>query len=121
MPRVSASENNFVWFERSGQSFDDIGDMPAPLFFALLFQGCIANIALIGSLLVREVAQFHRFDDTIDNESRPEAGSKTQEEHFAAPETAQSLHGRVVDNFDVTAERGCEVETNPSASQVVRL
>src|SRR5262245_64561034 len=65
--------------------------------------------------------ELHRLDDAVDHHGGSEPRSETQEQHLAAPVAAQGLHGRVIDELHRTAERGGEIESDPSVAQGVRL
>src|SRR5262249_31788432 len=65
--------------------------------------------------------QLHRLDDAVDDESRTEACSQTEEEHLAALVAAQRLHRRIVDDLDGTSEGGLVVEGDPTRPQIARL
>jgi hypothetical protein len=66
-----------------------------------------------------QVAEFHGLHDAIHDHGRSNPRSEAQKEHLAAVVAAQSLHGGVVDDLHRTTECGCEIEPDPSASQVV--
>jgi len=92
--------------------------MAPPLLLALLHQCLVAHIAFVRPLLIRKVTQLHGLHDAVDNQGRAEAGSQSQEEHLSSSIAAQPLHGGIIYELYVTAERRPEVKANPTASQI---
>src|SRR5205085_12626857 len=72
--------------------------------------------AMAGEASVR-----HRLDGPVDDEARTEPGAEAEKQHTAAAITAGRLHRGVVDHPHRPAEGALEVETDPAATQVVRL
>src|SRR5439155_3481243 len=72
-------------------------------------------------LVVRQVRQFHRLADAVDDQGGTRPGAQTGREQSSAPITAQRLHRRIVDGFDRTTERLPEIEADPAAAEVMRL
>jgi len=118
---IASSQNYIVGFKGGGQARDHIRDIAPPLFLAAFFECLAAHIAFVGSLLIRKVAQFHWFHDAIHNQSRTEASTQTQEEHFPAFVAPQSLHGRIINHLDWTLECGFKIKPDPPGSQVMRF
>src|SRR2546427_3067885 len=90
--------------------------MTSPFLLSQPLQPPDTNVVLVSPpILVGEVCQLHPVND----HGRPEPGTEAQEEHpapFVAPER---LHGRVIDNFDRTAECLAEIKSNPAAAEIV--
>src|SRR5262249_23043097 len=115
---VAASEHYLVGFESGNQAGDHICDVAAPLLFPLLQQRAVSHIALVSSLFVGQVTQFHGLDDTVDDHGRSQAGSESDEQHFSAAIAAKRLHRRVIRNLYGTTKCRSEVETDPALSEV---
>lgn len=118
---VAATKDYVVGLESGDQTFYDIRDMAAPFVNAVFLESSKADVIFKSTFLVRQMSEFHRLDDAIDNHRGAETGSETEEEHLAASVTSQRLHRRVVHNFDRSPERGFEIETPPTLSEVPRL
>jgi len=65
------------------------------------------------------MTQFHRFHDAVDDHGAAETCSQSQVQHFAALIAAQSLHGRIIDEFYEATEGTLEVKSDPPVSQVM--
>src|SRR5215469_11229094 len=87
----------------------------------MLLEPAKADIILIGPILVREVAEFHRLDDAIYNKRGAKAGSQTEEKHSSVLVASERLHRRVVNDLDWTLESGFEIEANPPLREVMGL
>jgi hypothetical protein len=92
-----------------------------PLLPTKTLAATLANIVLKSRLSKRKMTQFHRFDDAIHNECRPEASTQAEKQHLSALVTAEGLHRCVVDQLRRLAERALEVEPDPSQTEVHRL
>src|SRR5262245_31702520 len=66
---VSATEHDLVRLERSDEALYDIFNEAPPFPSAKSFQSTKTDIVLESGLLVRQVSQFHRFDDAIHDQS----------------------------------------------------
>ena len=53
--RVATSQHNFVRFESGDQPLDDIRNVAAPLLLAFFHERLVSDIALIGSVPIREM------------------------------------------------------------------
>src|SRR5271167_130494 len=80
---IATAKNDIIGLQGSGQTLHDVGNFTAPFLFSAFLETTQSNIVLIGALLIWEVAEFHGIDDSVDNQSRAQAGAQTQEEHFA--------------------------------------
>jgi len=118
---IAASENYVIGFKGGNQSFHDIRDVLLPFDLPMLFQTANSDIILERRLFVRQVAQFHRFEDAFHNHGRTEAGAQSEEQHSAAPITPQGLHGGVIDDFHRSPECRPIIKTNPALAQVKRF
>ena len=87
---VASAQNDVVGFEGGDQAAHHVRDIAPPFLLALLLQSPNAHVILVGALLVRQMAQFHRLDDAIHNHGGTEAGSQAQEEHLAALVASQA-------------------------------
>src|SRR6266581_1170521 len=121
LPGVAAADQDVVGGERGGEARNDVGDLPAPFLLAQAFEAAQADVILVGRLLVRQVAQFHRLDDAFDDHRRTEAGTEADKKHLATLVAAQCLHRRIVDDLGRAAEGGLVVEPHPPRPEVVRL
>ncbi len=80
------------------------------------------HVVLVGtSVPIGEVREFHWREGAINDHGRTEAGAEPEVEHPPALIAAQSLQRRVVDDPRGTPQGLLEIETHPSATQVVRL
>ncbi len=118
---VAAAENDVVGFKGGNQPFHDIRDELLPFLLAILFQTANPDIILECRFLVRQMAQFHRFEDAVHNHGRTEAGAQSEEQHPAAPVTTQGLHGGVIDDFHRSFESRPIVESDPTSAQIKRF
>src|ERR1700722_1158185 len=119
---IATAEDDVIGFERGLQKFSDFEDFAAPFFLAVFFQTSDAQVVLVGfSLFVFEMGEFHGFEIAVGNHGGAETGAETEEEHFAALVTAESLHGGIIDDFYGMAEGFGEVHTHPAATEIVRL
>src|SRR6267142_5658170 len=78
----------------------------------------VSHVALISTLLVRQMTQFHGLHDAIHDQRRSEAGSQPQKQHPSTLVAAEALHGCIIDKLYRTAESGFEAKTNPSPAEV---
>src|SRR5580698_2124950 len=118
---VASSKNDVVGFEGGNQARHDSRHIPTPLLLPVLFERQEAHVALIRSLLVREMAQFHGLHYAIHNQTRTETCTQAQKEHFATLVAPQSLHGCIIDDLYGTPECTLKVKTDPTARQVMRF
>src|SRR6516162_5661988 len=95
--------------------------MSCPFLLAVLLQSAEANVIFVGGLPIREVAEFHRLDETVDDQRRAKPRSQPQKEHRSLPIASQRLHRRVVGHFDWASESALEVESDPAFAEVVRF
>src|SRR6516162_1792297 len=95
--------------------------MSCPFLLAVLLQSAEPNVILVGGLPIREVAEFHRLDETVDDQRRAKPRSQPQKEHCSLPIASQRLHRRVVGHFDWASESALEVESDPAFAEVVRF
>src|ERR1700757_670936 len=116
MFHVPATKHDVVWFERSGQTFDDIGDVFSPLLFAEPLQTAKANIVFVNGFPIGKMADFHRLQHFVDDHRRAEARSQSQEKHTSAFVAAQRLDRRVVDYFNRASEGLLKIKTYPAGS-----
>src|SRR3954470_440854 len=96
---VASAQDDIVWFERSDQSSYHLRDIPSPPPFAPPLQSSLTNVVFVRVLPIGKVTEFHRLDNSIDNQRGPQTGSQAQEQHFPALIAAQSLHGCVIDEL----------------------
>src|SRR5262249_19411045 len=118
---VAAPNHGFVGLERGDEALHDVVNVTAPFLLAVALQPAPTHVALIGALLVGQVTELHRLYDAVHNHGRSKPCSEAWKEHLAAVVAAQGLHGGVVDKYHGPTERGCKVEPDPSASQVIRF
>src|SRR5208282_2739066 len=62
---VASAQHHFARFDGCNQTFHDIGHMMPPFFLAIFLQSPNPDVVFKGGLLVRQVPQFHRLDDTV--------------------------------------------------------
>src|ERR1700686_5499624 len=103
------------------QTFDHVFHEIAPAFLAEALEAQVAHVIFVGAFLIRQVTEFHRFDNAVYDHRRTESCSQSQEQHLAAPVTAERLHRRIIDNPNRQAERQRKIESQPARSQVVRF
>ena len=118
---VAAAENYVVGFKGGNQSFHHIRDVLPPFLLAKLLQTANPDIILERRFFVRQMAQFHRFEDAVHNHGGTEAGAQSEEQHPAAPVTPQGLHGGVIDDFHRALERRPIIKSDPALAQVKRF
>ena len=111
---VATADNHVFWFKCSNKAFHGISDITTPLFFAIFLQASNAQVVLKSGLFVRQMPQLERFDNAVHDRCRSKTCPEAQKEHLATLVAAQSLHGRVVDDFDREFEGGFKVETFPT-------
>src|SRR4030095_1398066 len=63
---VAAAKNHVVRFEGGDQAAHNVRYMTPPFLFSSLLQASFPYVIFIGSLLVREVGQFHRLEPERD-------------------------------------------------------
>src|SRR5277367_2537467 len=97
---ISTTKHHLVGLDGRSQSLNDIDHITPPFRFAVLFQSTNADVILESGILVRQVAQLHWLHQATHDKGRTKSRAKTEKQHFAAPITAQGLHGRVVHDFD---------------------
>ena len=68
---IATSEHYLLGLDGSGQPGHYIGNIPALLFLTLLYQRLVSQVALISSVLVGKVTQFHRLHNAIHDQGRP--------------------------------------------------
>ena len=94
----------------------------ASRFLPETLEAAQAEIVLVGlAFLVAEMGQLHWFEHAVHDHRRAEAGAETEKQHAAALVAADGLHRGVVDQFHRDAEGFVEVETDPAATEIVRL
>src|SRR5262245_44425874 len=118
---VASANHGIVGLERGDEARHDVGNVTPPLLLAVAVQAGHADIVLIDALLVGQVTKLHGLHDAVDNHGRAESGSEAQKEHLAALVAPQGLHGGVVDDLYRMTECCGEIESDPSASQVMWL
>src|SRR5437899_2379380 len=119
---VSASEYDVIYIERCIELYHNFSNISTPLLLAQTLKSADSQIIFESkALLVMQLSDFHRFQQTIDNHRGPQAGAQPEKKHSSALVDAKSLHGRVIQDLDGPAERFLEVESYPPASQVVRV
>src|SRR5215831_12163831 len=89
---VAAAEHHLGRLERGGEPLDDVEHRAPPLLLPEPLEAAAADVILKGPLAVREMPQFERFDDAVDDERRAEASAEPEEEHLPAPVAAVRLH-----------------------------
>src|SRR6266545_1214359 len=66
---VAAAENHIVRLKRRLELFDDLGDVAAPFLLSQPFQAGQPDVVLVGAaIFVRQVRQFHRLEDPVNNQ-----------------------------------------------------
>src|SRR5258706_14269308 len=96
--------------------------MPAPPFFSQALQSPESQITFKGApLFVRQVRDLHRLQHPVHNHCGSQTGAQAEKKHSSAFVNAKRLHSRIIQNLDRPAESFLEVESYPSAPQVVRL
>ena len=116
---IASAQHHVVRFKSGDHASHHVLDVAPPLFLAVFFQSSEPDVALVRSLFVRQMTEFHGLDDAIYNEGRTEPRAQAEEQHLAALVTSQSLHGGVVDDLDGTPERSSKIKTDPAPSQII--
>ncbi len=118
---IASAQNHVVRFESGDHASYYVSDVASPLFLAVLFQSIESYIGLVRSLFVREMSEFHRLHDAIDDKGRTEPCAQAQKQHLAAFVTSQGLHGRVVNDLNRMPECSAEIKPHPAGSQIMRF
>src|SRR5262249_10127365 len=118
---VASSKNDIVGLKRCNQAGHNIKHVVTPLLHAVLFQSTQSDVVLKRSLLVGEMGEFHRLDDSISDKRRSQAGSQTQKKQSTALVASQSLHSGIIYDFHRALEGGLKIKTNPSRSEIMRF
>src|SRR4051794_39349026 len=113
---VPAPENHVVWLKSCDESLNHVPDVFSPFASSILLQTAKSHVILVRGFSIWEMAELHRRDRSIGNEGGPETRAETEEEHTSASIAAKCLHGRIVDQFDGTAERCLIVEADPAGA-----
>ena len=116
---IASAQNHVIRFESGDHASHYVLDIASPLFLAVFFQSLESHVALIRSLLVREMTQFHWLHDAVHDKGRTEAGTQAEEKHLAAFVASQSLHGSVVDHLDRTPECSSKIKSDPALPQII--
>ena len=113
---IASAQNYIVRFKSCDHASHHVLDIAPPLFLAVFFQSSESHVALVRSLFIRQMTEFHGLDDAIYNKGGTEPGAQAEEQHLAAFVTSQSLHGGVVDDLDRTPECSSKIKTHPASS-----
>src|SRR5207302_10572648 len=119
---IATADDDVFRTERGPQALDYVYDALAPSRLTQTLEPADADVVFERPvLLVREMRELHRFENSVDDERRAETGSEAEEQHATAAVTAERLHRRVVHHLHRTAEGAAEVEAHPAGSEVPRL
>ena len=116
---VASAQNHVFGFERGRQIGDNLRDIALPLSLSGALQASLSDVFFIGVPFVRQVAEFHRLHNAVDDHRRAQTRPEAQEQHLSAFVAPQSLHRGIVDQLHRLPERRGEVNPGPPASQVV--
>src|SRR3989442_2350724 len=120
--RIPATNDDVVRIERRPQALRHVEHALAPARLAMTLEPPDADVVLEAvALLVRQVGEFHRLEDAVDDERGPEAGAEAEKQHPAAAVAPERLHRGVVEHLHRMAEGSPEVEAHPAAAEVPRL
>jgi hypothetical protein len=114
----------FIWLQRGGETLDNIGYTPSPLFLAVALQTGAPHVALIRAFFVRQMAELHGLHLAIDDKRGTKSPSEAQKEYFAALVAAHSLQGGIINDLNDLrgATEGCgEIESDPAMSKIDRF
>ena len=64
---IASAQYHVVRFESGNHASYHVLDMAPPLFLAMLFQSNESDVALVRSLFVRQMTEFHGLDNAIHN------------------------------------------------------
>lgn len=64
---IAPAQYHVVRFESGDHASHHVLDMVPPLFLAVLFQSGESDVALVRSLFVRQMTEFHGLDNAIHN------------------------------------------------------
>ena len=65
---IASAQHHVVRFKSGDHASHHVLDVAPPLFLAVFFQSSESDVALVRSLFVRQMTEFHGFDDAIYNE-----------------------------------------------------
>jgi hypothetical protein len=82
MSHVATAKNDFIWFERGNERGDDICDLPPPAALARTFESPLPDVVFVRVLPVGKMAQFHRFDDSVNDHRRTQTRSQAEKQHL---------------------------------------
>jgi len=119
LPDIASAQYHVVGFKSGDHASHDIFHVAPPLLLPVFLQSSESDVALVRSLLVRQMTEFHRLHDTIHDKGRTEPRAQAEEQHLAALVTAQSLHGGVIDDLKRTPECCSKIKADPAPSQIV--
>src|SRR5258707_8881250 len=89
MASFPSADDHIVGFQQRTQLADDLVDGAGPFLGAQPFQTPRTDVLFVGSsLLVRQMREFHRRDDGIDDHRGTESRSQADKQHAAAFITA---------------------------------
>ncbi len=64
---IASAQYHVVRFESGDHASHHVLDMAPPLFLAVFFQSSESDVALVRSLFVRQMTEFHGLDNAIHN------------------------------------------------------
>src|ERR1700751_3974828 len=80
---VTTPNNHIVGVEGVDQTGHSEGHVVPPFLLSQSLQAAEADVVFECPLLVRQVAQFHRYDDALNNERGTKAGPETKEQRIS--------------------------------------
>src|SRR5207247_9363412 len=99
--RAPAAEDDVIRNQRFLQQQDRAKDFAFPSFFAQLFHSRFAEVILdYVAVAVRQIAELQRKHIRFPNQCRSQSGAESKKQHAVAVETAECLHGCIVDDAD---------------------
>src|SRR6266516_4600122 len=117
--RAPAANNHIIRNQRFLQQQDGAKDFAFPRFFAQLFHSRFPDVILDDvPVAVRQIAKLQREHVGFPNQCRSQPGAESKKQHTPALETAEGLHGCIVDDADGFTQRLLVIEPSPTRSEV---
>src|SRR6185503_11615890 len=116
----SAAQHDVIRLQCGEQTLQDVIDLTLPFLPANALEGCGADALLERlAVAVRQMSEFHRLQNAIDDHRGAKTRSQAQEQHPAALVAADRLHQRIVDDLRRAGEGLFEIETGPPETEIV--
>ena len=87
-PCIAAAEDDIFRLQGGDEVRHDIRDVLPPFVLAQAVETPLADVVFKRGFFIRQVSEFHRLDDAVNDHRRAEAGAESEEQHlsfFIAP------------------------------------